>query len=762
MSDLNIQLTQNTISVLYVDDEPDLLLLCKAFLEHTGEFRVETVTSAREALNSLQVQSYDAIVSDYKMPDMDGILFLKKVREQSGDIPFILFTGRGREEVVIEAINNGADFYLQKGGDSAAQFAELSHKIKQAVRRKQAEQESRKRFDELVAIKDALQASERNLRSIIETSPDVIWELTPDGVFTYISPQSITIIGYTPEEMVGSNLLSILTPEGQDIVKAAFENRYSRLPGVVTYDVSAIHKNGTHLMLNIRSYPLIDSTGICTGFRGVTTDITERTGYLNALHESEDRLRSFIENSSESVSLIDEEGIIIEWNRSSEQISGISKEEALGKTLWDLTTLMLPMEKRSQERREAIKQMVQRSLHTGNPVFTGPRIIEATRPDGRIIYTRQTIFPIKTKKGYRFGSISQDITEEKQSELALIKSEEKFRLLAENVWDVIWTADIDMNITYVSPSVQKLRGYTPEEVLHETLSDSMTPESFEKIVSFHQEWTENLRNNHSLPEKSHIELEFWCRDGTTKWAELIITPVFDQNNQFIKVIGVTRDIDQRKKTEEALIRANRQLNLLSSVTRHDILNKIAVIRGNLAIVEMDIPDFAHSNSFQMMKSATQAIQEQIEFTRIYQDLGSREPIWINIDSVIPRTSLPASVTLYTNVDGISIFADPMLEKVFFNLLDNSLRHGQQISEIRVITEEKDTYLTILWEDNGVGIPPIDKEQIFERGYGKNTGFGLFLAREILALTDISIQETGIEGKGARFEITVPIGTYRKE
>jgi CheY-like chemotaxis protein len=131
------------ISLLYVDDEPDLLDLCKLFLEREGDFSVATVASAKEGLQILNKGTIDAIVSDYQMPGMDGIEFLKHVRTDFKEIPFILFTGKGREEVVIEAIENGADFYLQKGGDPRAQFSELSHKIRQAFRRKKAEEELR-------------------------------------------------------------------------------------------------------------------------------------------------------------------------------------------------------------------------------------------------------------------------------------------------------------------------------------------------------------------------------------------------------------------------------------------------------------------------------------------------------------------------------------------------------------------------------------------------------------------------------------------
>lgn len=124
------------ITILYVDDDPDLLSIGRRFLERLGSYRVESAQSALEALAHLKRSSVDLVLSDYQMPDMDGITFLKEIRSSYGDLPFILFTGRGREEVVIEALNSGADFYLQKGGDPRSQFVELDYTIRQAVTRR--------------------------------------------------------------------------------------------------------------------------------------------------------------------------------------------------------------------------------------------------------------------------------------------------------------------------------------------------------------------------------------------------------------------------------------------------------------------------------------------------------------------------------------------------------------------------------------------------------------------------------------------------
>ena len=155
--------------ILYVDDEPAMLDIGKLFLEQSGQFSVDTIASAPAALELLDSKSYDAIIADYQMPDMDGIEFLKKVRSSGNSIPFILFTGRGREEVVIQALNEGADFYLQKGGEPKSQFTELSNNIHYAMMRRRSE--------------DSLSRSEAQLRQIIDLVPHMIFAKDGDGKY---------------------------------------------------------------------------------------------------------------------------------------------------------------------------------------------------------------------------------------------------------------------------------------------------------------------------------------------------------------------------------------------------------------------------------------------------------------------------------------------------------------------------------------------------------------------------------------------------
>jgi len=210
--------------------------------------------------------------------------------------------------------------------------------------------------------------------------------------------------------------------------------------------------------------------------------------------------------------------------------------------------------------------------------------------------------------------------------------------------------------------------------------------------------------------------------------------LLDTKGRLNRLRGVAVDITERKKAENAIRLANHQLNLITSITRHDINNKISVILGYLGIAKEAISDPLVAEYISKIETATSTIQSLIGEARVYQELGSKEPQWQDLESTLPRSHIPANITLNADVRGIDVYADMMLGKVFFNLLDNSIQHGQHVKEITVSSGQSREGLTIVWADNGVGIAEGEKEKIFERGYGKNTGLGLFLMREILALT----------------------------
>ncbi|HWQ68167.1 MAG TPA: PAS domain S-box protein [Methanospirillum sp.] len=1022
-----IIMSELPLSILYVDDEPLLLNVTKEYLESLG-FIVDIAASGIQALQKIQDGTFDAIVSDYQMPKMNGIELLKEIRSRNLDIPFILFTGRGREEVVIEAINNGADFYLQKGGKPAPQFTELTHKIKVAVQRrrdrralceselrfrsliqnssdiirilskdgiilfdspsssrilgypegsligsrafdyihpedqvrvrgdfqdvwdecnthvpteyrickadgtylyvesiainlagvpgidgivttthsiqhqKTAEMEIRKMVDDLSAAyeklssydeelkenyielaqhEQALVKSEERFRGMTERSSDLILILDQGMSPTYVSPSAWSIIGYHPEELVGQpsefaaatifsqsgpiflngvqqsmkgdsiynlevqitkkdgtpvyvslnavpilydgvftgvqvSMRDITAVKNTEQALRETEERFSRFaanaqdvlyrislpdvryeyispasialtgytpeefysdPGLFktlvhpdwhpyfqeqrnallsrnvppTYEYQIVDRAGNIRWFNHRNVLVSNEHGDPVALEGIITDVTRQKNTEEELRKSEQRLLAVMMNAGSWIWEVDSDGIYRYCSPAVHDILGYSPDDLVGKVhFYDLFDPSVK-DTLTSETMDAF------SVHEPFKNFVNPN----RHRDGSLVILNTSGTPVFDECGVFSGycGVDQDITKEKEAEKKLIESEARYRLLADNVHDVIWTIDERMKPIYISPSIKGLQGFSPEEALTMSFHDSLTAESHKKLMQSHKGWMHTLQKGCSIPGKTVMELEFRCKDGSTVWTELMITPIYDANKKFSGVVGVTRDISLRRQGEERLRSANRQLNLLTSITRHDILNKISVIYTYLEVAEMKFSDPELLEYLRVMKVVTDEIQTQIEFTRVYEDLGAHEPQWVELNSVMPCSFLPPSITMRTDLEDISIFADSMLEKVFFNLLDNSLRHGQRVSEVQVSAYESDDDLIVLWQDNGMGIPTEEKEAIFERGYGNNTGLGMFLVREILSLTGISIRENGCFGEGVRFEIRVPKGAY---
>ncbi|PKL69500.1 MAG: hypothetical protein CVV30_08070 [Methanomicrobiales archaeon HGW-Methanomicrobiales-1] len=231
----------------------------------------------------------------------------------------------------------------------------------------------------------------------------------------------------------------------------------------------------------------------------------------------------------------------------------------------------------------------------------------------------------------------------------------------------------------------------------------------------------------------------------------------------VHIISVTRDISERKQAEDALHLANKKLTMLNSITRHDILNQLMGLRTFLELSKEEVTDAVALEYIRKEEEVAEAIQWQIEFTRDYQDIGAQAPKWQILADIIDSATQqlkPLEVKIAVKVNRVEIFADPLVGKVFYNLMENSLRHGNHVTSMDFSVQETGDSLTVIYCDDGAGIAAEDKKRIFLKGFGKHTGLGLFLSKEILSMTGITILENGEPGKGVRFEIIVPKGMWR--
>ena len=344
--------------------------------------------------------------------------------------------------------------------------------------------------------------------------------------------------------------------------------------------------------------------------------------------------------------------------------------------------------------------------------------------------------------------LKQKYAEQEKSTELLKESEEKYRgVFHAETYPLLLVDRESLGILDLNAAAVALYGYGREEMIR---------------LSFYHLSAETVQTNDEISGRSsEVQVHFHRKKSNTIFPAEITASCCNIGRRPALIVAV-RDISRTKQIEDALKLSNVKLNLLLEITRHDILNKLSVLSGYSEILHSRIADPLIRDMLEKQQKATDSIRKQIDFTREYDQLGVKTPQWYRVDEIAARaySQILQTITLRCETGNLEIYADPMTEKVFYNLFDNAFRYGEGISRITITCTRAGDDLLILFEDDGIGIPEDEKERIFVRGYGKNTGLGLFLSREILSITGITIRETGEYRGGARFEIRVPDNNFR--
>ncbi|MGA2933726.1 MAG: PAS domain S-box protein [Methanomicrobiales archaeon] len=715
------------ISLLIVDDEDELLSIARHFIGRSGEIELTTSTSPPGALEMHRTHPFDAIVYDLKMPEMDGIEFLKKLRDGGDTTPFIVLTGKGGEQVAAEALNSGADFYLAKGGDPEALFAELERMVRLSVRNHRTEQ--------------ALRESEQRYRTIFEITGSATVILDSEGIILLANAEAGPIFGYTPGEMEGKIHWSTFIPPDEMPRVSEFWRLLYEDPSSASqrFEVRLIDRLGRN-RYGIISAKLIPGTRNCVIS---ITDITEQKRADEKLRMSENLYRTIFRTTGTATAILDGDGTIILANGEVEPLFGFPPQELEGRISWSAFIPPDELPRLSEYFRLLHEDPVSSIQH-----------YEARLVD-RWGATKHGIFSVALIPGSRNSVISiMDITELKRTEDALRESEEKYRTLVERANDGIVVIQ-DGFIRFCNSRAAEMLGGVPDDIIGTQFTGYVQENEQERVLEIHRRRIEGR----AAPQIYDTFLR--RKDGSSLTAG-INAGIINYRGSPATLIFI-RDITERKKGEEALLTAHKKLNLLSSITRHDIRNQLMVILGYTELLRQEArPDQAR-RIITSVEDAARTIQHQIEFTKEYQEVGIHAPVWQDLREVIVRAGgrfRMEGVKLQIELDGIELFADPLLERAFYNLIDNALRHGETLTKIRFLTSESPTGLIITCEDDGAGIPPEDRERIFSPDFSRTAGYGLFLVREILGITGISIHEQGASGGGANFRISAPPGIYR--
>ncbi|MBN1432325.1 MAG: PAS domain S-box protein [Methanomicrobiaceae archaeon] len=573
-----------------------------------------------------------------------------------------------------------------------------------------------------------------------------LYDFAPVGYFTLDNSGTILNINLTGAALLGRERSLLIGRKFHGFISAAFLTAFDECLYRIFHQTD---KTPHSLDISIRGEPLtfVHLTGHVTGPDNeclmTITDISEFKTAEEKLKESENRYRSLFEKANEGIIFADPETMkIVHVNPAICRMLGYSKEE--------LTVMNIADIHPKETLDEILMEFKKLAANDGGFL----KAIRCLRKNSTTLITDITCSMVSMHEREYLSGFFTDVTERIKAEDALKESEEKFRNLVENVSDVIFTMDMEGKIVYISPVVEELYGFTTDEVTGRQFSQFIHPGDLQRTIEGFKrrlkgEYGENL-------------FRIIARDGTERYVRTTQTPIIHEG----RVTGfnyIMTDFTRRKKAQEALSMANKKLNMLSSITRHDILNMIMVIRGYLEMSDNTDDKNTLHEYFLKEKEAVDAIQHQIEFTRYYQDIGMNEPKWQNVGEtvdLVAGTLDLEGIQLENSLKKLEIFTDPLIEKVFYNLMENSIRHGGNVSIISLSYVETDKGLIIFYRDNGLGINGNYREKLFQKGFGKHTGLGLFLSREVLSITDIGISENGKEGEGVNFEITVPKGGYR--
>jgi PAS domain S-box-containing protein len=507
--------------------------------------------------------------------------------------------------------------------------------------------------------------------------------------------------------------------------------------------VSSAFRNGADLYM----YKSGDSRVQFTELGNMVRLLVERYQAERRLNESDLMYRTVFEATGAATVVIGEGAILERVNSGFERLTGYTREEVEGKM--HALVFVAP------EDRDMVTDYYGRRCADpeGAPKNYEVRILTK---DGRVRHTAATIGSSSTSR--RVVGSFVDISSHKDALARLSESESRFRTLAEHMEDIVYVYRFrpEPRFEYINRACEAMTGYAPEE----HYSD---PSIVFRIV--HPADQEKLRVVQESPESVSwpAPIRWIAKDGRILWTEQRMVFIDGPSGKGELSIGIVRDVTDWRNAEEALLQANRRLNLLATATRHDALNQLSVLVGYLQIAGDTATEPSVRGFIDLAMDASMELKDELELTADYRELGANQSAWVNAyeacTSGVSRLKLDGTDVI-VDLKGLELYADPLIERVFLNLVENSRRHNESVTSVRFRYEDSPDGLLLEYEDDGRGIPAEHKERIFEKGFGTHTGYGLFMAREVLSITGITIKETGVEGKGARFEIRVPKGRYR--
>ncbi|GGK81653.1 PAS domain S-box protein [Haloarcula sebkhae] len=707
------------VKVLYVGtDSDDTVTLSTALERECDSLTVETVRTATEAVARLADDTVDCLVSDYDLPERNGIELLETVRDEYPALPFIIYTAQGSEAVASEAISAGVTDYLRKE-PGAEQYAGLVNRIRDAVDHSRSQQAVSER-------NRALQSYERMVNSMQEAA--CIYDA--EDRFEIVNETIAEWYDTTRNELEGqtSRLVPRIRAEGEtDWYQELLDGTREKLSG----EIETEFPGHGHAVVAYQLTPLVVD-GTIDGIVGVARDVTEQKEREQELL----RNKRAIDEAPVGVTITDPNRLdnpLIYANDHYRELTGYSLPELLGKNC-----RILQGENTDPEPVDALRD----AIDAGEQVSVELRNY---RKDGTEFWNRVRVAPVRDDDGtvVNYVGFQQDITERKRREKRLEETSSRLEALFENSPDMIDVLDADGTICDVNRRFCAELGYDESEVLGRPI--------WEFDQTFDAEDVQTQLSGFSIDERCKFEGLYERRDGSTMPVEVhLLRLALDGEGRFL---AISRDITERKEREQELEQQNEQLEQFASVVSHDLRNPLTVARGQLELLREE----SDSEHIDAIDSAHQRMDTLIDdlLTLARDGASPASPVVVDLEPFVQtcwQNVDTRAATLHTDIDR-SIRADESrLRQLFENLVRNAIEHGGDDVTVTVGELPDGFYVA----DDGHGIPVADHGDVFDAGYStaaEGTGFGLSIVKQVADAHGWTVRVVSGTDGGARFEFT---------
>jgi PAS domain S-box-containing protein len=665
-------------------------------------------------------------------------------------------------------------------------------------------------------IEEALRSSEAYYRSVLENTSDVTAIIDGDARVQYASPSMKRVFGFDHEEVIGKVAFDYIHPDYLPAAVTAFNEHRGKPGPTPCQELSARCKDDTWRYFEVVANNLLHDPGV-SGFVVEVRDVTERKTAEKALQESERRFRDIFDNVNDEILIGDARGVIVNVNRRCQEIFGYRPDEVIGRHFSELGVFeaselnrmnQLIAEVVADGSTDSIRVETRAKRKDGRRIFLEVSTTPVRSTDGSVEYFVNIIRDISKRKRAEEAlrkahqqleervrertselaasnqDLQREIAERKATEHALRESEARYRLLAENATDVICRFDSKLRPIYISPSMERLLGFTVEEAMQRTMEESLTPSSIklaaDQLASALASVTAYPADK---PRSGMVELEFYRKDGSTVWVEATVSQLRDSQGKLVEMVNVLRDVSQRKRAELERYTMEQQLHLtgrlasvgqLAAGVAHELNNPLTAVQGfaQLLASRSDLGESIKKDVdtiYMEAQRATRITSNLLSFARRHKP--EKSPISVN-------DCLAKSLELHTyrmRVNNIAVSTELapdvptamadyyQLQQVFVNLITNAEQamtetHGK--GRLMITTEALDHLVKVTFTDDGPGIPKDGLKSIFDpffttKEVGKGTGLGLSICCGIMQEHGGRIYATSNPGRGATFVVEIP-------